>query len=75
MAQKGDRIPCVVFEDGSVELFHSFERAREFADSYLKQCAKTVTSVESFGPNCKSVTFLTHDNCESFLTIHFKVVG
>lgn len=75
MAQKGDRIPCVVFEDNSVELFHSFERAEEFAESYLKQTAKQITGHESFGPNCKTVTFLTHDNYESFLTIHFKVVG
>lgn len=64
-----------MFEDNSVELFHDFLSANKFMNTYLAQHAKKIVGTESFGPNCKTVTFLTHDGHESFLTTHFKVVG
>jgi len=75
MVQKDERIPCVMFEDNSVELFHDFLSANKFMIAYLAKHAKKIVGTEYFGQNCKTVTFLTHDDHESFLTIHFKVVG
>lgn len=64
-----------MFEDGSVELFHDFASANKFMTSYLAQHAKRIVSTESFGPNCRTTTFVTHSGCESFISISIKEVG
>lgn len=75
MVQKGERIPCVMFEDNSVELFHDVLSANQFLNSYLKQHAKRIVGTESFGPNDRTTTFVTRDGYESFIAFTFKVVG
>lgn len=75
MVQKGERIPCVMFEDNSVELFHDYKSARKFVENYLGQHASTITEVEKFGPNCMTVTYINRNRCESFITISSKEVG
>jgi len=73
MVREGDRIPCVIFEDGSVELFHDYAGARAFALLYIG--TKQIVDVESFGENCKTVTFIDGCGYESFIHLGFKVVG
>lgn len=75
MVQKGDRIPCVVFEDGSVELFADFGGANQFMNSYLTQHAKKIIGTVALGPNCRTTTFVTRDGYESLISITIKVVG
>lgn len=74
MVQKGDRIPCVVFEDGSVELFADFGGANQFMNSYLTQHAKRIVGTESFGAS-RTTTFVTRDGHESSISATLKVVG
>ena len=75
MVQKGERIPCVMFEDNSVELFHDFVSANQFMTRYLAQNAKRIVGTESFGPNCRTTTFVTHSGYESFISVSIKEVG
>lgn len=75
MVQKGDRIPCVVFEDGSVKLFADFGGANQFLNSYLTQHAKKIIGTVAHGSNCRTTTFVTRDGYESLISITIKVVG